>query len=125
MKIVYIVLSDIYDPTIEAIFTDKTLARIYADAIGAQITEMEIVESIPQQMLSDLKCYQINMNRKGLMGPQPQNVRIINMDTKPILYGRAGNLVMTFFCWAKDAKDAARQANECRLQMINDGSWAE
>ena len=125
MKTVNIIQSDIYSASIEKVFADKELAQIFADATGTYFSEIEITESLPQQILAGLKCYQVNMNRKGLMNPQPQNVGIINMDTKPALYGRAGNLVMTFFCLAKDVKDATKQADEYRLRMINDGSWAE
>jgi len=129
MKEVYIVTSGSYsDYAIDAVFTSRKTAEIFADKIDGEVEIWEISPSDLIDKITHDKIFCVRMNKEGntdlVIEATFDSGEIKNaIEKKTIIFNAVDGLSMVTYMFAKDKKHAVKIANERRIQLIANNKW--
>ena len=128
MKI-YIVTSGCYsDYAIDAVFTNKKTAEVFADKIDG---EVEIWETSPSNLMDRIthdKIFCVRMDKEGntdlVMEEDFDSCEIKKaIEKKTEVFKAVGGYCMITYMFAENEKHAVKIANERRVQLIANNEW--
>jgi len=126
---VYIVTSGSYsDYGIDAVFTNKKTAEIFADKIDGEVEIWETLHSNLIDKITHNKIFCVRMNKEGntdlVMEEDFDSHEIKNaIEKKTIIFKAVDGYCMITYMFAKDEKHAVKIANERRVQLIANNEW--
>ena len=128
MKVYIVTSGDYSDYGIDAVFTNKKTAEVFAGKING---EVEIWETSPSNLIDKLthnKIFCVRMNKEGntdlVMEEDFGSYEIKNaIEKKTEIFKAVDGYCMITYMFAKDEKHAVKIANERRIQLIANNEW--
>ena len=128
MKVYIVTSGDYSDYGIDAVFTNKKTAEVFAGKIGGEVEIWEISPSDLIDKITHNKIFCVRMNKEGntdlVMEEDFDSGDIKNaMEKKTEIFKAVDGYSMITYMFAKDEKHAVKIANERRVQLIANNEW--
>lgn len=121
---VYVLQPDPHDAAIDSIFVDPQLASRRADALGLEVEEFEVSDSLPDVMARGLSHFEISLFRDGTVFRRPRKTHAFFSNETPRDESRVwpdGTFLMQL--WAVDEAEALTRAQAEMRRLVETGEW--
>lgn len=130
-KVILVTRGDYSDYHICAAFRDMKLAEAYANHLGGDVEEIEILDDIEPLLREGLFVFYISINREGNIPAEPWELSVKEYDPKTVYpnytfypdFKLPERRSMGATILAKDKTHAIKIAGEMRAQILAADEW--